>query len=78
MCRGFPTDFPVVGCDHGGDLRLQGRGFPTDFPVVGSRLFVGSRWRGRGFPTDFPVVGYLPRFDNGLGLAVASLPISPW
>ena len=34
-CRGFPTDFPVVG-SGGGLLGVKlGRGFPTDFPVVG-------------------------------------------
>ena len=36
-CRGFPTDFPVVGYSiELDDRRSDGRGFPTDFPVVGS------------------------------------------
>ncbi len=34
--RGFPTDFPVVGCIMRKDANGLGRGFPTDFPVVGS------------------------------------------
>jgi hypothetical protein len=34
--RGFPTDFPVVGCLVRWNVQKGCRGFPTDFPVVGS------------------------------------------
>ena len=35
--RGFPTDFPEVGCARGRRDEASRRGFPTDFPEVGSR-----------------------------------------
>ena len=39
-CRGFPTDFPVVGFDDCAIAHLLSRGFPTDFPMVGYSIML--------------------------------------
>ena len=57
-CRGFPTDFPVVGCREANGMPACAPWLPYRFPR-GRLPWLGRRERtlGRGFPTDFPVVG---------------------
>ena len=57
-CRGFPTDFPVVGSTARTDAVIDAPWLPYRFPCgrLGFRpvrLIIACR----GFPTDFPVVG---------------------
>ncbi len=56
--RGFPTDFPLLGCRTFVWAHVVRRGFPTDFPLLGClAVDIAERVR-RGFPTDFPLLGY--------------------
>ena len=56
-CRGFPTDFLMVGCPVSVGLVQMRRGFPTDFLMVGLVVQPRAAAKGRGFPTDFLMVG---------------------
>ena len=77
-CRGFPTDFPVVGSAVERRAASERRGFPTDFPVVGCDR---RRWHDAiepWLPYRFPC-GRLSRCSLVSSYAaVASLPISLW